>query len=205
MKRSNNTLRFLYGLMLTVTLLVVVNVFLVTVFKLHIRSNTSLEDYVTSVSNVEERIFASRGNIYDDSGMVVAQDVQTYDIICYLDPERLSSGDEVAYVDNPAFAAKSLAPILEMEEADIYDILTSNSNLYQIELGANGRNISEDQKNAIEAIEGLHGIGFRNSYKRYYPYGDTLCPQLVGFAQSDNTGKLIGKLGIEAYLNDELS
>ena len=191
--------------MLTVTLLVVVNVFLVTVFKLHIRSNTSLEDYVTSVSNVEERIFASRGNIYDDSGMVVAQDVQTYDIICYLDPERLSSGDEVAYVDNPAFAAKSLAPILEMEEADIYDILTSNSNLYQIELGASGRNISEDQKNAIEAIEGLHGIGFRNSYKRYYPYGDTLCPQLVGFAQSDNTGKLIGKLGIEAYLNDELS
>ena len=169
MKRSNNTLRFLYGLMLTVTLLVVVNVFLVTVFKLHIRSNTSLEDYVTSVSNVEERIFASRGNIYDDSGMVVAQDVQTYDIICYLDPERLSSGDEVAYVDNPAFAAKSLAPILEMEEADIYDILTSNSNLYQIELGASGRNISEDQKNAIEAIEGLHGIGFRNSYKRYYP------------------------------------
>ena len=205
MKRSNNTLRFLYFIMLTVTILCIVNVFLVTIFKLHIRSNTSLEDYVTSVSNVEERIFASRGNIYDDSGMVVAQDVQTYDIICYLDTDRLSSSDEVAYVDNPAFAARSLAPILDIDEKYIYDTLVSNSNLYQIELGPGGRNISEDQKNAIEAIEGLHGIGFRNSYKRYYPYGDTLCPQLIGFAQSDNTGKLIGKLGIESYLNDELS
>ena len=191
--------------MLTVTALVIANVFLVTVFKVHIRSNTSLEDYVSSVSNVEERIFASRGNIYDAEGEILAQDVKTYDIICYLDPERLASGDEVAYVDNPAFTARALAPILEMEEADIYDILTSNSGLYQIELGAAGRNLSEDQKDAIEAIEGLHGIGFRNSYKRYYPYGETMCPQLLGFAQSDNTGKLIGKLGIEAYLNDELS
>ena len=205
MKRSNRQLRFLYGLMLAVTFLVIVNVFLVTVFKVHIRSNTSLEGYISSVSNVEERIFASRGNIYDEEGEILAQDVKTYDIICYLDPDRLSSGNEVAYVDNPAFTARALAPILEMEEADIYDILTSNTGLYQIELGAAGRNISEEQKNAIEAIEGLHGIGFRNSYKRYYPYGETVCPQLVGFAQSDNTGKLVGKLGIESYLNDELS
>ena len=64
MKRSNNKLRFLYFLMLTVTLAVIVNVFLVTILKVHIRSNTSLNDYVQSVSNVEERIFASRGNIF---------------------------------------------------------------------------------------------------------------------------------------------
>ena len=205
MKRSNATLRFLYLLMLTVMILVIVNVFMVTIFKVHVRSNTSLNDYVTSVSNVEERIFASRGNIYDNTGEIVAQDVKTYDIICYLDPDRLSSGNQIAYVDNPSYAASALAPILDMEASDIYDILTSNSGLYQVELGANGRNLSEDQKNAIEAIEDLHGIDFRNSYKRYYPYGETFSPQLLGFAQSDESGKLIGKLGIESYLNDELS
>jgi penicillin-binding protein 2B len=191
--------------MLGMTLLVIVNVFLVTILKLHIRSNTSLKDYVQSVSNVEEKIFASRGNIYDNAGAIVAQDVKTYDIICYLDQDRLSSSDEVAYVDNPLFTAQALAPILEMDPSDIYAILTSNPDLYQVELGAAGRNLSEEKKAQIEAIEGLHGIDFRNSYKRYYPFGETFSPQLVGFAQSDNTGKLIGKLGIESYLNDELS
>lgn len=205
MKRSDNRLRFLYVIFLTVVLIVIVNVFLVTVVKIHIRSGTSLVNYVQSVSNVDETIFASRGIIYDSEGMIVAQDVQTYDIICYLDPDRLSAGDEVAYVDDPAFTASVLAPILGMESSDIYEILTANVGLYQIELGASGRNLSEEQKNQIEAIEGLHGIGFRNSYKRYYPYGEMFSPQLVGFAQSDNTGKLIGKLGVEAYLNDELS
>ncbi len=205
MKRSNNKLRFLYFLMLTAAFLVIVNVFLVTIGKIHIRSNTSLENYVQSVSNVEERIFASRGNIYDSNGSIVAQDVKTYDIICYLDPDRLSSSDEVAFVDNPSFAASALAPILDMDANEIYSLLVNNKGLYQIELGAKGRNLSEEQKKQIEAIEGLHGIDFRNSYKRYYPYGETFSPQLVGFAQSDNTGKLIGKLGIESYLNDELS
>lgn len=191
--------------MLGVVIAVTVNVFLVTIGKVHIRSGTSLNDYVQSVSNVEERIFASRGNIYDNSGTIVAQDVKTFDIICYLDPDRLSSSDEVAYVDDPSFTAQALAPILGMDANEIYEIIVSNKGLYQIELGALGRNLSEEQKNQIEAIPGLHGIDFRNSYKRYYPFGETFSPQLVGFAQSDNTGKLIGKLGIESYLNDELS
>jgi len=205
MKRSNIRLLFLYFLFLFVTLICIINVFLVTIAKLHIRSNTSLDDYINSVANVSERIFASRGNIYDRSGMIVAQDLATFDIICYLDPERLSADNEIAYVDNPSYTASMLAPILDMEASDIYDILTSNSNLYQVELGANGRNLSEQQRDEILAIEDLHGIDFRNSYKRYYPLGEDFCPQLVGFAKSDNEGKLIGQLGLEEYLNDELS
>ena len=205
MKRSNRSLWFLYFLMLTVVLMVIVNVFLVTINKVHIRSGTSLVNYVNSVSNVEEKIFASRGNIYDSEGEIIAQDVKTYDIICFLDPDRLASSDQIAFVDNPSFTARALAPILDMDENEIYEILTSNHGLYQVELGAKGRNLSEEQKNQIEAIEGLHGIEFRNSYKRYYPFGSDITPQLVGFAQSDNTGKLIGKLGIEEYLDDELS
>ena len=122
MKRSNGQLRFLYTLMSLITVFVVVNVFFVTIGKVHIRSKTSLIDYIQSVSNVEEKIFASRGNIYDNAGSIVAQDVKTYDIICYLDKDRLSSADEVAYVDNPSFAAQSLAPILDMDASEIFEI-----------------------------------------------------------------------------------
>ena len=74
MKRSNNRLRFLYILMLTISLLVVVNVFFVVIGKVHIRSGTSLINYIQSVSNVEEKIFASRGNIYDRNGNLVSRD-----------------------------------------------------------------------------------------------------------------------------------
>ena len=207
MKRSkgNGKLRFLYLILLIASLIVIINVFLVTIGHFHFRSKTSLDDYIYSVSNVEETIFASRGNIYDQNGITLAQDIQTYDIICYLDEERLSNGSDVAYVDNPSFVANALSPIIEIPANEIYQVLTENKGLYQVELGANGRNLTQDQVDEINAIEGLHGIGFRNSYKRYYPYGSDLSPQLIGFAQSDNTGKLIGKLGIESYLNDELS
>lgn len=205
MKRSNGKLRFLYALMVIVSLMVIINVFIVTLGHIHIRSLTSLDPYISSVSNVEETIFASRGNIYDANGIVVAQDVKTYDIICYLDKDRLSVGNTPAYVDDPLFASKALAPILDMEESSIYEFLTANPDLYQTELGPSGRNLSEEQKEAILAIDNLHGIDFRISYERYYPYGESFSPQLLGFAQSDDTGKLIGKLGIESYLNDELS
>ncbi|MDO4197772.1 MAG: penicillin-binding protein [Erysipelotrichaceae bacterium] len=205
MKRSNDKLRFLYIIFLTVCAVIIVNVGVTTLMKIHLRSMTSLDDYVNSVSNVDETIFASRGMILDTNGQVLAQDVQTYDIICYLDKDRLSSGNTPAYVDNPSFAANALAPILGMDASDIYTILTSNDGLYQVELGAYGRNLSEEQKNEIEAIDGLHGIDFRISYTRYYPYNGDISPQLVGFAKSDDTGKLVGQLGIEAYLNDELS
>ena len=103
MKRSDNRLRFLYALMIAAGLLVIVNIGFVTIGKVHLRSNTSLVNYVSSVSNVDETIFASRGVIYDSSGTIVAQDVQTYDIICYLDKDRISSSNEPAYVDNPSY------------------------------------------------------------------------------------------------------
>ena len=205
MKRSNRKLRFLYIILGVFALAIIANVVLVTIGHIHLRSMTSLEDYIYSVSNVEETIFASRGSIFDANGETIAQDTQTYDIICYLDSERLSNGANVAYVDNPSYAANALAPILGVDAGDIFNILTTNSNLYQVELGAAGRNLSQEQVDQIKSIEGLHGIGFRNSYKRYYPYGESFAPQLVGFAKSDDTGKLIGKLGLESYLNDELS
>jgi len=205
MKRSNQKLRFLYFLMFSVSLLIIGNVFLVVIGKVHIRSNTSLENYVTSVSTVEETIFASRGKIYDCNGIVVAEDVETYDIICFLDSNRLSNSSTIAYVDDPSYAARMLAPILDMEASEIYDRLTQNSNLFQTELGANGRNLSKLQVQQIQEIDDLHGIEFRNSYERYYAYGSDFAPYLIGFAQSDETGKLVGKMGLEAYLNSELS
>lgn len=202
---SNGKLVLICGLMLIVSILVIVNVFFVTIGKLHIRSLTSLEDYVTTVSQANDPIYASRGNIYDANGVIVAQDVKTYDIICYIDKDRPGIGGVPAYVDNPLYTARMLAPILGMEESKIYEYLTSNPDLYQTELGPRGRNLSEEQVEQIKAIEDLHGIDFRTSYLRNYNLGESFAPYLIGYAQSDDSGKLVGKMGLESYLNEELS
>lgn len=202
---SDGRLCFIYALMIVISIMVIINVFMVTIGKVHVRSNTKLDSYVTTVSQVNEPIYASRGNIYDANGVVVAQDVKTYDIICYIDENRLGIGNKPAYVDNPLYTARMLAPILGMQESEIYEYLTSNPNLYQTELGPMGRNLSEEQVEQIKAIEDLNGIDFRTSYLRNYNLGESFAPYLIGYAQSDDTGKLVGKMGLESYLNEELS
>lgn len=207
MKRSNAMLRFLFSFALIVVSIMVANVFVVSAAKLHIRSMTDLKPYIDSVACVNETIYANRGYIFDNNGQVVAQDQATYDIICYLSPKRLSNNNQVAYVDDPLFTSQVLSNYLDMDQSEIFELLSQGSQkgLYQTELGLKGRNLSEEVKDEILNYPGIHGIGFRESTKRIYPLGKNFASYLLGFAQSDENGKLIGKMGVEAYLDTELS
>jgi len=205
MKKKNRRLALVYIFSLVVVIAVIINVFLVTLGKVHIRSNTSLEPYVQSVALIDETIWAKRGNIYDNKGQIVAQDEKTYDIICYLNPNRKGNSGQIVYVDDPLYTSQVLSSILDMDQQEIYFLLTNNPNLYQTELGTKGRNLSEETVNKILSYPNLHGIGFKESNKRIYTYGGSFAPYLVGFAQSDEEGKLVGKMGLEKYLNEELS
>ena len=204
MKRSNSVLRFLYLISLVAIVLVVINVFVVIVFKVHPRSGTSLSSYVDNVSVVSEKVHAKRGNIYSSDGVIVAQDVETYDVICYLSSTRMASNNEPAYVTDPAKTAQVLANVLGGDYTEIFYNLTSNPNKYQTEIGLIGRNISEEQKEEIESY-GLPGIGFRTSYARTYTQGSSFAPYLLGYAQSNDEGTLVGKMGLEVYYNSELT
>ena len=188
MKRSNGVLRFIYFVSLIACALVVINVFLVCVFKIHPRSLTSLESYIQNVSMVSETIHAKRGNIYSSTGEIIAQDEGTYDIICYLSKSRVAANNEPAYVTDPLLTAQVLASVLNGDQQKIYYNLTSNPNLYQTEIGLIGKNISTEQKEMIESYS-LPGIGFRPSYTRTYPEGSSFSPYLIGFAQSNEDGK----------------
>lgn len=204
MKRSNAMLRLFYVIALIAMIACAINVFVVCIGKLHIRSGTSLTSYIQSVSLVSETLHAKRGNIYDANGQIVAQDQKTYDIICYLDSSR-TNGKKIAYVEDPLYTSQVLANILGGDQADIYYYLTYNPDLYQTEIGLIGRNITEEQRDAILNTPEIYGIGFKESNKRIYAQGSNFAPYLIGFAQSDDTGKLVGKMGLESYLNEELS
>lgn len=202
-KDRRGLLKLLIGAMIIVSFVMVINVIFVSVFKLHVRSMTSLDEYVTSVNYIREDIYASRGNIYDANGITIAQDKNTYSIICYMSKSRYNADGSPAHVEDIDYTANVLANLLGGDAKEIAAILESAEGKYQTEIGTVGRQIDEKVKEAIEEYE-LPGVDFVASSKRYYPLGDIMSPYLVGFAQ-DDAGKLVGKMGVEQYLNDELS
>ncbi len=202
-KDRRGLLKLLIGAMIIVSFVMVINVIFVSVFKLHVRSMTSLDEYVTSVNYIREDIYASRGNIYDANGITIAQDKNTYSIICYMSKSRYNADGSPAHVEDIDYTANVLANLLGGDAKEIAAILESAEGKYQTEIGIVGRQIDEKVKEAIEEYE-LPGVDFVASSKRYYPLGDIMSPYLVGFAQ-DDAGKLVGKMGVEQYLNDELS
>ncbi len=54
------------------------------------------------------------------------------------------------------------------------------------------------------AILRVPGVGFDTQMYRYYPEGE-IGGQLLGFAGQDDSGRLVGKYGLEGFFNDELS
>ena len=203
-KTRKNTIVAMVSIALLIIIALVINVYSIGVNAYYIRSGTDFSYYVDNVATYTTTIKAKRGTIYDANGIVIAQDEKTYDIICYLDENRKASANVIAYVDDPLYTAQMLAPILDMDYQTIYDYLTPSEYRYQVELGVKGRNLSEEKMEEIEALD-LNGISFKESTSRNYPQGNSMSPYLVGFAQSDENGNLIGKMGVEQYLDEYLS
>ncbi|MCF0113822.1 MAG: penicillin-binding protein [Erysipelotrichaceae bacterium] len=191
--------------------IIAANVFIVAIVKVHFTSGTPLSAYADSANLHKEIIRSTRGNIYDKNGTVIAQDIKTYNIVCFISEERTGVGDSIAYVDDVEKTAQVLSEILKANYDDIYALLNQNEErrktgqtlIYQTELGLAGRNITKETKEKIEAA-GLNGIEFTSSVQRSYPLG-VFASYLIGFAQSDENGSVVGKMGVEQYLNRELS
>lgn len=143
-------------------------------------------------------IKAKRGTIYSKDGEALALNVSSYKLIAYLSESRTQDKDNPQHVVDKETTAKALAPILEMDEAEILKYL-SKENVYQTEFGSKGRNLSELTKQKIEALN-LPGIDFIEGYKRYYPKGQFLSYTL-GYAKAENdeSDTISGEMGIELY------
>lgn len=208
-KRANRNILRITLVVGILVLLVVSNVFFTVITGVHYRSGVNVRKYKDGSTTKSETIYASRGKILDRDGEVIAQDMATYRIIAYLDKSRKGIGDSVAYVDKPKETSQKLAEILNADEEVLYKYLTQE-NMYQTYLGNAGSNLTTTQKEAIEKL-GLHGIEFEKSVQRVYPTG-MFASHLIGFAQSEDVEtdgkiekKIIGKMGIEQYLNEELT
>ena len=186
-----------------ISLLVTLFLFVLLIYRAGVLSlsekvdGINLKEFASKRTIKHETILAKRGTIYDVNGEALAQNVYSYTLIAYLD----SSRGEGNYVKDKENTAKGLSSIISMDYEKILSLL--NRNVYQTEFGNAGKGLTELTKDKILALN-LDGITFTETQKRYYPKGDFLSYTL-GYAKSNEDGKIIGEMGIEALFNDSLT
>ena len=155
----------------------------------------NLQELASKRTTRTDIISANRGGIYSANGDALAINVASYKLIAYLDSKRTTNPKKPQHVINKEETAEKLAPILEIEKAQILKYL-SKENVYQTEFGTAGKGLNELTKKKIEDLN-LPGLDFIESYKRYYPKGN-FASYVVGYAKTNNDdGTISGEMGIE--------
>ncbi len=160
----------------------------------------NLSAFAGGRNTVEKTLYAKRGSIYDVKGNLLAQQVNSYTLIAYLEESRTTDKNDPQHVVDKEMTAEKLSPFINTSVEDILKYL--NKDAYQVEFGKNARNLTEIQKKAIEDLD-LPGIDFISSSQRYYKMGQ-FASYIIGYAKPNQDGKITGEMGIEQYYNDYL-
>lgn len=138
---------------------------------------------------------AGRGAIVDRNGQPFALSVVRPNVVA--DP---------TYVEEPAHAALLLAPILDVDAAELQAKLSKPDTHYQLLAST----VTDEVRAEVEAVleeDDLAGITFEDQYVREYPSG-SLARGIVGKTYDrglvDDDGHQ-GQLGIELAFEDELT
>src|SRR5690606_23492894 len=102
---------------------------------------------------------AKRGGIYDRNGEVIAEDITSYTLIAILDERMTVNKNYPNHVVDKKETAQKLAQYINLDENEIYRIL-SKEGVFQVEFGKAGKNLTLETKKKIEALK-LPGITFR--------------------------------------------
>jgi cell division protein FtsI (penicillin-binding protein 3) len=126
------------------------------------------------------RVYASRPDIVDRNGEVLATDINTASL--FAEPRRMVDADE---------ALEKLSTVLpDLDYEQTYHKLRSDAGFVWLR-----RQLTPRQQAEIMAL-GIPGIGFRNEKKRFYPGGATAA-HILGLTDIDNRGIS----GIEKYID----
>lgn len=157
--------------------------------------------FANNRNTVKKTLYASRGNIYDTNGEAIAQNVNSYTLIAYLDEKRTTDPENPQHVVDKEGTAKALAEILDMDYQYVLDRLNTK-NVYQVEFGTKGRSLSENKKVQIESL-GMPGLDFIGGNKRYYKKSK-MASYIIGYAKTNEEGEIVGEMGLERYYNNIL-
>jgi cell division protein FtsI (penicillin-binding protein 3) len=129
-----------------------------------------------------DRLMASRPDLLDRNGEVLATDIRTVSL--FAEPHKIVDADEVI---------EKLATVLpDLDAKSIYAKLSSKSRFQWLR-----RQLTPKQQSQILAL-GIPGIGFRPEKRRFYPGGPT-ASHVVGHVNIDNRGVA----GMERYVDSQ--
>ncbi|RUM99793.1 penicillin-binding protein 2 [Pseudaminobacter arsenicus] len=128
------------------------------------------------------RITASRPDIIDRNGEVLATDIKTASL--FAEPRRIIDADEVIE------KLQTVLPDIEVEQT--YRKLKSGTGFVWLQ-----RQLTPRQQADIMQL-GIPGIGFRTEKRRFYPGGSTAA-HILGLTNIDNQGIA----GMEKYIDDQ--
>jgi len=133
-------------------------------------------------SGPQSRVTASRPDIVDRNGEVLATDIKTASL--FAEPRRIVDADE---------AIEKLSTVLpEIDYEQTYHKLKSGAGFVWLQ-----RQLTPKQQADIMAL-GIPGLGFRTEKRRFYPSGET-SSYVVGLTNIDNQGIS----GMEKYIDDQ--
>ncbi|TSE06605.1 penicillin-binding protein 2 [Mesorhizobium intechi] len=130
----------------------------------------------------QSRITASRPDIVDRNGEVLATDIKTASL--FAEPRRIVDADE---------AIEKLSTVLpEIDYEQTYHKLKSGAGFVWLQ-----RQLTPKQQADIMQL-GIPGFGFRTEKRRFYPSGET-SSYIVGLTNVDNQGIS----GMEKYIDEQ--
>jgi len=130
----------------------------------------------------ENRVTASRPDIVDRNGEVLATDIKTASL--FAEPRRIVDADE---------AIEKLSTVLpEIDYEQTYRKLKSGAGFVWLQ-----RQLTPKQQSDIMAL-GVPGLGFRTEKRRFYPSAET-SSYIVGLTNIDNQGIS----GMEKYIDEQ--
>lgn len=141
------------------------------------------EDHAAALAVATQQVSATRPDILDRNGEVLATDIRTSSL--FAEPKRILD------VDDAMEALGSVIPELRRDPV-IRARLSSKAGFVWLK-----REITPQQRDRIHRL-GLPGIGFIDENKRFYPNG-SLAAHVVGLVNVDNQGIA----GMEKYLDDK--
>lgn len=129
-----------------------------------------------------DRIMASRPDITDRNGVVLATDLRVASL--YGEPVRIIDPDE---------AVEALSSVLpDVDYKEWHRKLSSGAGFVWLR-----RELSPPQQAAVMGL-GIPGIGFRRETRRFYPHAETAA-HVLGLVNIDNAGTA----GIEKHIDDD--
>lgn len=182
---SENRILFLIFIFILLALLIWGRFFYVSIIR-H-------DYYLAKAKNISDNNdnAVPRGSIFltDKDNMPYAVALNKEFSLIYAIPQKIKE---------PVNLAKKLAPILELDEAFLFQKLSKPNDPHEVLK----RKVSDEVVNTIKALK-EPGIEVGSETLRYYPEGLYLS-QVIGFLGFDKNGQA-GQYGLEEYYNSDLS